>query len=344
MHARLYLVVLLAIVSLTASAHSVTEEDDCYVIEHSWRFEEEQCSFLLRINKELYDYYQKDREHLIYKYKMDDKVVPPSYFSFMFSEHDRPVVREMARQFDEAALSELESIKLAVSFVQSLPYAFDSESKGVDEYVRYPVETLVDGCGDCEDKVALLAAILYEMKADFILLRLPEHMAIGLHSVGVVADSYLLFQDKKYYYIETTNNGWQIGQIPEKYSSAEMEAIPIDATPNMLVKGVRFESQPAIVLEKASCEFEIDLHNLGPCKVTNLQLYVRLYNRGRKNRLLAEEHYAISDLQEGEMRTETLSFKSFIREDCVLQVEIVGDNIDTQSFEYNLDYTRTRRF
>ena len=76
----------------------------------------------------------------------------------------------------------------------------DNDSKDADEYVRYPIETLVDGQGDCEDKVALLVALLYEMDADFVLLVLPEHMAVGVHLDEVDVGRYLWFHDKKYYF------------------------------------------------------------------------------------------------------------------------------------------------
>lgn len=344
MRFRLHLIVLLAFFSFPAMAQSVTMEDGFYKVEQSWRCNGKECSIVLNINTELYDYYQVEREHLAYRYQFNGGEIPPNYYSFMLSEHDRPVMRALANEFSSHVATEKEQIQLALTFVQSLPYAYDSATKGTDEYLRYPIETLVDGCGDCEDKVALLAALLYEMDVDFILLILPEHMAVGVHCDGVEANRYLLFHDKQYYYLETTMEGWQMGQIPEDYYDVEMEAVPVDATPSLLVKGVRFESQPAMVFEKTLCNLEIDLHDLGPGKVTNLQLHVRLINKGNKNRLLSEEHYTLNDLREGELRTEILSFKSHIRENCVLQVELSSATNVTQSFEYDLDYSRIRRY
>lgn len=344
MRKRLYIVLFLMLWGFTANAYSVTEEEGFYLIEHSWRSEKDTCFISLRINKELYEYYQKDREHLIYKFQFGENELPPTYFGFMFSEYDRPVVREIASQLGEMASSKLEQVKLAVSFVQSIPYAYDSISRGVEEYVRYPVETLVEGCGDCEDKVMLLSAILFEMNADFILLMLPDHMALGLHCDDMEADRYLLLRDKKYYYIETTHSGWQLGQMPKEYYSAEIEAVPINVTPSLRIKGVRFESQPASVHEKALCEFKIDLHNLGPGKVTNLQVHVRLIDQKKKSKILSEEYFALDDLSEGELRTETLSFKSLIRENSVLRVEISGAEVSPQFYETALTYSKTRRF
>ena len=236
----------------------------------------------------------------------------------------------------------MEKINLALTFVQSLPYAHDTDSKGTDEYVRYPIETLVDGCGDCEDKVALLTALFYEMDIDFILLVLPEHMAIGVQCDGIEADRYLQFRGKRYYYLETTMSGWQIGQIPEDYADARMEAVPVDDTPSLLMKGVRFESKPASIVHKADCELEVDLQNLGPSRATGLMLRVRIIEKGTPNYLLADEYYSLSPLQEGEQRTERISLKSLIKERCALELELTGAEVAPLSYSLGLSYRRTR--
>ena len=181
MRACMHLILLLAFTSLTVSAHSVVERNGYYEVEHAWKCQGKNYSITLDISTNLYDYDLNDREHLAYCYQFNGGEIPPNYFGFMLSEYDRPMMRALADEFTSHSASEKEQINLALTFVQSLPYAYDSSTKGTDEYLRYPIETLVDGCGDCEDKVALLAALLYEMEVDFILLILPEHIALGVH-------------------------------------------------------------------------------------------------------------------------------------------------------------------
>jgi hypothetical protein len=342
MRFRLHLIVLMACFSLSAMAHSVVEWDDYYEVEHSWNYNGKECSITLNISKNLYDYYRNEREHQAYVYQFKGGELPPNYYSFMLSEHDRSLMQAVSQEFRRYALTEKDRINLALTFVQSLPYAFDIDSKGTDEYVRYPVETLVDGCGDCEDKVALLTALLYEMDVDFLLLVLPEHMALGVHCDEVEAERYLLYQDKKYYYMETTMPNWQMGQIPEAYCSSEMEAIPVDDSPNLLIKEVRFESQPTKVFDKAQCTLKVDLHNLGPGIVTELRLHVRIIERGCPNRLLAQEYYSLRDMQEGEQRMESLSLKSLIRENSVLVVELTSEDVTIQVSTLDIQYSKAR--
>ena len=343
MRRRLFLILFLFL-SLSVSAHSVVEWDGYYEVRHSWRCNSRECSITLNVSTDLYDYYRNDREHLAYRYRFNEDESEPNYFSFMLSEHDRPVMRSLANEFTKYITSEKDAVLLALTFVQSLPYAFDSESKGEDEYVRYPVETLVDGCGDCEDKVALLAALLHEMEVDFVLLVLTDHIAVGVHCDEVDVPRYLLFEGKRYYYVETTLPNWGIGDIPKEYYSAEMEVVPVEKTPGLLVKAVRFESQEALAFEKADCELQLDLHNLGPGKVTEMGVLVRLIEKGKRNRLLTEEYFPLGDMQEGEFRTETLTLKSHIKENTLLQVEVTGEEVTPQYNELELGYQRTRRF
>ena len=106
---------------------------------------------------------------------------------------------------------------------------------------------------------------------------------------------------------------------------------------------MKFESQEALVYEKADCEIELDLHNLGPGKVTEVGVVVRIIEKDKRNHLLAEEYYSLVDLQEGEQRTEHLFFKSRIKENCLIQVELSGWEVNAQYYEMELGYNRIRR-
>ena len=336
------MILLLAMVSFTASAHSVVEHDGYFGVEHTWEYNKKNCTISLNISKQMCNYFRYEREHLAYRYQFQGDVLPPNYFSFMLSEHDRPVMQALANEFSHNAATDMDKISLALTFVQSLPYAHDTDSKGTDEYVRFPIETLVDGCGDCEDKVALLTALLYEMDIDFVLLVLREHMAIGVHCDGIEAERYLRFHRKKYYYMETTMPGWLIGQIPDAYIGKRMEVVPVDDTPGLLIKGVKFESKPATVSTKADCELEVELHNLGPGGVSELMLRVRVIEKGKTNYLLTEETFPLGTMQEGEQRTESFSLKSLIKDNCVLEVQLTGAEVNPLSYTMELSYSSKR--
>lgn len=111
------------------------------------------------------------------------------------------------------------------TFVQSLPYTSDSVTTGHDEYVRYPLETLIDDGGDCEDTAILLAALLKELGYDVVLLSPPGHMAVGVAVSAGVVHSYTTIEvhGVHYAYVETTGDGWRIGEVPDEYQHSTFQ-------------------------------------------------------------------------------------------------------------------------
>ena len=84
---------------------------------------------------------------------------------------------------------------------------------GEDEYWKYPVETLVDMNGDCEDTSILFCAIAKQLGYDTCMILYPGHMAAGVNLTGL-SGYYYTFETKHYYYCETTATGWDIGDDP----------------------------------------------------------------------------------------------------------------------------------
>lgn len=131
---------------------------------------------------------------------------------------------EIARFLSTAAESngfttDFERIQFALSFVQRLPYVPDNVSKGYDDYTQFIMETLTELRGDCEDTSILFASIL-EAKPfnyDAVLLEPPGHMGVGLLIAEEFDGFAYRYGGRKYYYVETTTEGWGIGQIPDQY-------------------------------------------------------------------------------------------------------------------------------
>lgn len=120
---------------------------------------------------------------------------------------------------DRYALSELQQIELFLAAVQSIPYSLDEESTGMPEYPRYPIETMADATGDCEDTAILLAALLLECGFEVALMvcsgtrdDVPDHMACG---VKLAYDYHELEATEGYVYCETTANAYRIGEKPD---------------------------------------------------------------------------------------------------------------------------------
>jgi len=130
----------------------------------------------------------------------------------------RSLIDELERLAADAGLGAWEKLNLVTAFVQSIPYAGES-----CEYPRYPLEMLVEQRGDCEDAAILAAALLAQMRHDVVLLAFlaEDHMAIGIRidPPEPPRNPPYAWNGGTYYYLEPTTAGWEIGEIPERYSS-----------------------------------------------------------------------------------------------------------------------------
>lgn len=157
----------------------------------------------------------------------------PSYYVEMAKDpEDDPYIDQLIEQINDAALAggstEIEKLNFVISFVQSLPYTVDIETTPFDEYPRYPIETLFDRGGDCEDTSLLVAAILDRMGYDvaILLLRNAFHMAVGI-ALPDGSGSYYQQNGKRYFYLETTGEGWQIGEFPPDITDSRGQVYPL---------------------------------------------------------------------------------------------------------------------
>lgn len=124
-------------------------------------------------------------------------------------------------------------INYAVQAIQALPYVSDTLDNNFDTYNKYPIETLVEGGGDCEDSVILLAATLlsqpygYGMVLILLPYENPTHIALGIKGSEDVAGTYYTYEGERYFYTETTGEGWEIGELPDEYRDMSARIISI---------------------------------------------------------------------------------------------------------------------
>lgn len=199
---------------------------------YKWSFKDSQWTWDLILPQSLYDYYKglprsPTRNYSVY-------VTHPS---------DDLYVDALVTKIKDAAkskgYSEFETIEFAAAFVQSLPYTTDNVTTKFDEYPRYPIETLFDNGGDCEDTSILMASIVRSMGYGVVLLVFDPvagssggHVAVGVKGGENVYGTYWNYAGSKYYYLETTGDNWGIGELPAEYKTAsayiyDMVPVPI---------------------------------------------------------------------------------------------------------------------
>lgn len=105
----------------------------------------------------------------------------------------------------EHALTSDEYIELLTTYVQNIPY----KTSGGE--IKFPIETVINDWGDCDDKSILLAGLLDKKGYDagVFLFKKDNHMA-----AGVKGGSQTDYENSGYSIIETTMYAY-IGEIPE---------------------------------------------------------------------------------------------------------------------------------
>ena len=116
-----------------------------------------------------------------------------------------------------------DEVEFILSFVQQA-IKYQTEE---GEYPGYPLESLVDGVGDCENFSILGTSILKLMGYEIALLFLPNHVALGVAGAEGILGKYIEYRDKRYYYCEMTAKGWEIGQFPDEYTNEKIDVFPI---------------------------------------------------------------------------------------------------------------------
>lgn len=117
-------------------------------------------------------------------------------------------------------MSDRQIIEELINFVQQgIVYQYDIEGTGQKEYPKYPIETLTEGKGDCEDSAMLLCGLIYCYGYGSCLIELPGHLAVGALCSNSEKGTYYNYNGKRYYYLESTGSGWNIGQIPDDYKN-----------------------------------------------------------------------------------------------------------------------------
>ncbi|MCL0067813.1 copper amine oxidase N-terminal domain-containing protein [Peptococcaceae bacterium] len=228
----------------------------------SWYYQGRYWSYQIRVPKELYNYYAN-----LERPPTDD------YSVYVTHPLDDAIIASIAEHFSNIAWQEWfspeQTINFVAAFVQSLEYVCDPGLGGPYEYPRYPLETLVDQRGDCEDTSILLASILQAMGFDVVLVFVapPAHMAVGVNEESL-SGFYYEYSGRKYYYLETTDPVWEVGEVPEEYRApAELEIL------SLIPRPIIFHDWNAETTFGGWLKLEVTVYNDGTATAQDVEVY-----------------------------------------------------------------------
>ena len=201
MSARITALILVFIVSISA-ANAATIKTL-----YTWSYNNKLLSINYSFDQSAYNYYKGQQR------------VYSNFLYYLEESSSYPVIQKFAEEFKliaaENEYSDWQTVECIISFIQTMRYKND----GTYEYPRYPIETLIDKGGDCEDTAILLEAILRELGFDVVLVSPDKHMGVGIALRYEINGAAFEHRNKYYYYIETTSAGWGIGDYPEHLSA-----------------------------------------------------------------------------------------------------------------------------
>jgi hypothetical protein len=214
------LTICLVAIPFTAHYTQAQEKPDTTYFEKSfsWDYAGHHWNWNLSIPTALYETYKSVP---VYQRTHDG----PSGYGFLTTTKD-PYIQMLANKLNETTAelgySDYDKVSFVLAFVQSLPYTSDNVTEGYNEYPRFPIETLVDGGGDCEDTAILFATITLTIGYGTVYLNPTGHYAVGILGSGITGTSWEHPEgsNRTYYYCETTGDNFKIGQLPLEYMTA----------------------------------------------------------------------------------------------------------------------------
>ena len=146
-----------------------------------------------------------------------------------------PEIRELALSFQSLHArrqwSTYNQASNVLAFVQQcIPYASDQLTTGHQDWARYPIETLADRKGDCEDVAILCAAVLARLGFQVILLVYEQHVAFAVAGAEKLKGAYVTnpLTGARCFYGEATAQGWHLGEVPKAYAGIDpLEVLPV---------------------------------------------------------------------------------------------------------------------
>ena len=173
--------------------------EDARVFEHTWTFGD--VTYTIRL-----DMLYSDVFWYIYSDPYGNirlSLTDPAYVS-NYHTVDDGTLSELMRVLSAYGfgMDRTEFARFVLSFVQTIPYVTDEDSVGEREYWKYPLETLWDGGGDCEDSSILYDTLMLMAGYDVAFVLFQDH---AMSAVSVDVDGHSLTRDGiVYVFCETT--------------------------------------------------------------------------------------------------------------------------------------------
>ena len=181
----------------------------------------------VHVRYDIYRFYHEEQPHpSISRFNLET--------ARMYITPNEPVIKDIVSTIMSQTASDEELVNALLDLVQYKSYALSNRYYYTPEY-KYPVETLVEMGGDC-DTHAFLYATLLKAAGFKVLLAFSQnmtHVAVLVHLTDdpkhgtQTSFTYFTYADERYYYAETTNWGWMVGDMPPEWRGQSFYLISV---------------------------------------------------------------------------------------------------------------------
>jgi hypothetical protein len=197
-------------------------------VSYRFRFEDGTHKIAVRIDDRVYQGARETPKVALVPAEMEDVDISGPFQLALIGEAEQrsfydELIKALRTVRDREGLDEDRYLELMMAFVQQIAYC-DAHA----DNPKFPIETFVEKCGDCDDKSRLLAALLAEEGYEVALLLFPEeaHMAVGIRAPP------LDYKGTGYGYVETTSPAL-VGFLADENTTR----VRITSTPKVLPVG-----------------------------------------------------------------------------------------------------------
>ena len=243
----------------------------------------------------------------LYSYYNSKELIVDDYSAFVLDIYDEEYIDLFIELFIDNLIysdyfdsfNDPKKINEVANFIQRLDYIPDyEEGEEETEDPQYPIETLFrnnwKGGGDCEDKAILIANVLKNMGYNVSLLRIPNHMAVGVELSEEALPEYDYYVDN-YYFLDTSPE--ELGKIYSKYKDpSELDIYP--ANNRAFIDHFWKNGTLTIYTDsnnKKSIKVVVYIDNLGNKKACDLELKAIFYTV--LDIEIDEESFGLTDIE-----------------------------------------------
>ena len=153
--------------------------------------------------------------------------------------YNETIINQIVETIKNQTQSKEELANALLDFVQDKGHGLSIRYYPTNE-LKYPLETLVEMGGDCDTHAFLYGTLMKAAGFKVLLLLSKEkiegqlHVAAAIHlenspknSLSKIEDKDFTYNGEKYYYAETTNRNWRVGDLPPELKNLTFYLTPI---------------------------------------------------------------------------------------------------------------------